>query len=130
IARLARHVGEVLAAAGIPAGDARALGAGAPGPLDPHAGIVYEPPNLAGWHNVRLGPMLAEATGLRTVIENDANAAALGEAWIGAGAGVRDLIYIVVGTGVGGGLILGGELYQGASGTAGEIGHMTVDPDG
>jgi glucokinase len=63
-------------------------------------------------------------------VENDANAAALGEAWVGAGRGVRDLVYITVSTGIGGGLILGGRLYRGANGTAGEIGHTIIDPEG
>ncbi len=106
------------------------LGVGAPGPLDPQSGVVFEPPNLAGWRDVPLAAMLREATGIPTWVENDANAAALAEAWVGVGVGVRDLIYITVSTGIGGGLILNGELYHGVSGTAGEVGHMTVEPEG
>src|SRR3989304_5378056 len=101
-----------------------------PGPPDPEPGVVVEPPTLAGWRDVPLGTMLFDATGIPTFVENDANAAALGEAWVGAGVGVRDQIYITVSTGIGGGLIFNGELYHGVSGTAGEIGHMTVEPDG
>jgi len=110
--------------------DVLGLGVGAPGPLDPQSGVVFEPPNLAGWRDVPLAAMLQEAAGIPTWVENDANAAALAEAWVGVGRGVRDLIYITVSTGIGGGLILDGELYHGVSGTAGEVGHMTVEPEG
>ncbi|MBI3975688.1 MAG: ROK family protein, partial [Armatimonadetes bacterium] len=126
----AREVAALLSATGLRREDLLGLGVGAPGPLDPATGVVFEPPNLEGWRDVPLGDFLEEATGIRAYVENDANAAALGEAWVGAGAGVRDLVYITVSTGIGGGLIFGGELYHGVSGTAGEIGHMTVEPDG
>ncbi len=127
---LARELSTLLGLAGLQKEDLSGLGVGAPGPLDPETGVVFEPPNLAGWRDVPLGTMLFNATGVPTFVENDANAAALGEAWVGAGVGVRDQIYITVSTGIGGGLIFNGELYHGASGTAGEIGHMTVEPDG
>lgn len=127
---VAREVAALLAGAGLRREDVLGLGAGAPGPLDPATGVVFEPPNLEGWRDVPLADLLSEATGIRAVIENDANAAAVGEAWVGAGVGLRDLIYITVSTGIGGGLIFGGELYHGVSGTAGEIGHMTIEPDG
>jgi len=126
----AREVAALLAEAGLRREDLLGLGAGAPGPLDPATGVVFEPPNLEGWRDVPLAALLAEAIGIPAFIENDANAAAVGEAWVGAGAGVSDLIYITVSTGIGGGLIFGGELYHGTSGTAGEIGHMTIEPDG
>ena len=127
---LTRELSTLLGLAGLQKEDLLGLGVGAPGPLDPETGVVFEPPNLAGWRDVPLGPMLFDATGVPTWVENDANAAALGEAWVGAGVGVRDLIYITVSTGIGGGLIFNGELYHGVSGTAGEIGHMTVEPEG
>lgn len=130
VAALAAGAEAVVAAAGLRSEDLLGMGVGAPGPLDPATGVVFEPPNLEGWRNVPLAALLQDATSLRVFVENDANAAALGEAWVGAGAGVRDLIYITVSTGIGGGLILNGELYHGVSGTAGEIGHMTVEPDG
>ncbi len=125
-----REVAALLAETGLRREDLLGLGAGAPGPLDPETGVVFEPPNLEGWRDVPLAEMLQEVTRIRTFIENDANAAAVGEAWVGAGAGVSDLIYITVSTGIGGGLIFGGELYHGVSGTAGEIGHMTIEPEG
>jgi len=127
---LARELSTLLGLAGLQKEDLLGLGVGAPGPLDPETGVVFEPPNLTGWRDVPLGTMLFDATGVPTFVENDANAAALGEAWVGAGVGVRDQIYITVSTGIGGGLIFNGDLYHGVSGTAGEIGHMTVEPDG
>jgi glucokinase len=106
------------------------VGIGAPGPMDPNTGVVFEPPNLQGWRDVPLAEMVTARLGISTFVENDANAAALGEWWVGAGAGVNDLIYITVSTGIGGGLILSGRLYYGVSGTAGEIGHMVLEPHG
>jgi glucokinase len=107
------------------------VGVAVAGPTDHDRGIVYDPPNLNGWGSeTPFGPLLARELKETVHLENDANAAALGEAWVGAGRGVRDLVYITVSTGIGGGLILGGHLYRGANGTAGEIGHMIVDPDG
>lgn len=106
------------------------VGVGVPGPLDVAEGIVDEPPNLRGWRRVPLRAMLEARLGLPVVLENDANAAALGEWWKGAGQGSRHLLYITWSTGIGGGLVWEGRLYRGASGTAGEIGHIVVDPDG
>jgi glucokinase len=123
-----------LDAAAQEAGVARAalvgLGVTVPGPIDPSKQIVGQPPNLTGWKNVPLGAMLRERTHLPIAMVNDANAAALGEQSFGAGRGVRDLIYITVSTGVGGGIISNGKLVGGMHGAAGEIGHMTVLVDG
>lgn len=130
VRRLAGELAALLQEAGRRREEVLGLGVGAPGPLDPQSGVVFEPPNLAGWRDVPLAAMLREAAGIPTWVENDANAAALAEAWVGVGVGVRDLIYITVSTGIGGGLILNGELYHGVSGTAGEVGHMTVEPEG
>ena len=105
------------------------VGLGAPGPLDPVRGIVHVAPNL-GWRNVSLVSDLAKLTGVPVFLENDANLAAIGEFTYGAGKGTRDMIYLTVSTGIGGGLILGGRLYRGAGYGAGEIGHITLLPDG
>ncbi len=120
----------VLAGSGVSSSQVQGVGIGAPGPLDPTRGIVFDPPNLPGWSEVPLAEMLSRQLRTRIQVENDANAAAVGEWWVGAGVGIRDLIYITVGTGIGGGIILGGSLIRGVSGTAGEIGHMTIDLDG
>ncbi len=108
----------------------RRMGVGVPGPLSVAEGIVHAPPNLPGWQEVPLRALLEERLGLRVVLENDANAAAVGEWWRGAARGARHVLYITWSTGIGGGLIVDGRLYRGASDTAGEIGHITVDPLG
>lgn len=123
-------VRRLLTDAGIDAAAIRGVGVGAPGPADPASGVVFEPPNLTGWHDVPLAAMLTSRLAVKTYVENDANAAAVGERWAGAGRGVDDLIYITISTGIGGGLIFGGRLYHGVSGTAGEVGHMVIEPGG
>ncbi|HAH95463.1 MAG TPA: transcriptional regulator [Firmicutes bacterium] len=106
------------------------VGVGAPGPLNSATGIIHFAPNL-GWENVAIGPYFARNfPGIPVKLENDANAAALGEYRFGAGRGLRHMVYITVSTGVGGGLILDGKLYTGASGGAGEIGHIPVQREG
>lgn len=102
------------------------LGVGAPGPLDSEAGIAIAPPTLAGWHDVPLAARLGERLGLEVRIENDANAAALGEWRFGAGVGTQSMVFITVSTGIGGGVIADGRLLHGRRGLAGEIGHMTI----
>lgn len=105
----------------------QALGVGLPGMVDFTEGIVHELTNVAGWHSVRLRARLQERTGLPTTIENDANAMAYGEWQFGAAKSGRDVVCMTLGTGVGGGLILNGQLYRGARFGAGEIGHMSID---
>lgn len=107
-----------------------ACGISTPGPSKPKEGIVTDPPNLPGWSNVPLARLLGEKLGVPAWIENDANASALAEHRIGAGKGLQHMILVTLGTGVGGGLILDGKLFYGASGGAGEIGHQLVQPDG
>lgn len=127
---IAAGVRAVREASGVAAGDIMALAVGAPGPLDPRTGVVFEPPNIEGWHTVPLADLLRERIRLPVIVENDANAAAVGEWWVGAGSGVHDLVYITVSTGIGGGIIIGDRLVHGVSGTAGEVGHMTIDASG
>ena len=102
------------------------LGIGAPGPLDPKAGIALAPPTLAGWRDVPLGALLAERLGLAVAVENDANAAALGEWRFGAGRGTASMVFVTVSTGIGGGVIAEGRLLHGHRGLAAEIGHMRI----
>lgn len=108
----------------------RSVGVGAPGPTDPVRGVLVNPPNLPGWRNVPLAAMLREQLDCPVHLENDANLAALGEFHHGAGRGASTLVYITWSTGVGAGLILNGKLFSGAHGTAGEVGHMILDPNG
>ncbi|RMH72992.1 MAG: ROK family protein [Gemmatimonadetes bacterium] len=103
-------------------------GVGVPGLLDAASGIVRQAPNLPDWDNLPVRDRLTEKLGIPVQVENDANAAAFGEWWVGAGQGVDHLIGLTLGTGVGGGLILNGKIYHGAIGAAAELGHMTIDP--
>ncbi len=102
------------------------LGIAAPGPLDAEAGIAIAPPTLAGWRDVPLAAQARDRIGLPVRIENDANAAALGEWGFGAGRGTRHMVFVTVSTGIGGGVIIDGKLLQGRRGLAAEVGHMTV----
>jgi len=130
IGRILGGAREVMAQAGMKQSQVAAVGIGAPGPLDIGTGVVVAPPNLPGWDCVPLKRLIEDGLGITTFLENDANAAALGEHRFGAGRGVEHMIYVTVSTGIGGGLILDERLYHGASGMAGEIGHTTVMPYG
>ena len=121
---------DLLGRASLRASDVAALGVSAPGPLDPEAGVMVEVPNLRGWSHFPLGPKLEAALGTRVRIENDANAAALAEWRYGAGRGARDVLFLTMSTGVGGGLILDGRLYRGRHFQAGEVGHIEIEPNG
>lgn len=111
-------------------GQIGSVAVGSPGPLDSKVGIVFAPPNLPGWHNVHLKARLEEELQTPVKVANDANAAAFAEFHLGAGRGHDSLVYITVSTGIGGGIVSEGALIEGASGTAGEIGHMTIDRHG
>jgi glucokinase len=102
----------------------------AAGAVDTERGVVTSSPNLPGWRDVPLRDLVKERYKVNTVIINDANAEALGEHELGAGRGVDNLILITVGTGIGGGIIVNGRLYTGSSGSAGEVGHITIDVNG
>jgi glucokinase len=112
--------------AGVDCNNLYRVGVAAPGPVETARGHIIDPPNLPGWGDVALGPLLSERLGLPVAVENDANAAAYGEYVAGAGRGARALIYVTVSTGIGGGIVLDGVLYRGPDGAAGEIGHMVV----
>lgn len=110
--------------------EGRAIGIGTPGPTDATGRIALIAINLAHWHHVPLADWVEAKTGLPTVLANDANCAGLGEAWQGAGRSFQDLIVLTLGTGVGGAVILGGELFTGRTGAAGELGLITLNPQG
>ena len=133
ITRMARMVNDTIDVTmretGVTRDAFRGVGVGAPGPLDRDAGVVLVAPNL-GWRNVPLRDRMSELTGLDAAIDNDANCATYGEWWIGAAKGGRNVIGVTIGTGIGGGMILNGELYHGSSDSAGEIGHTTIDQTG
>lgn len=127
IAAVGRQVLE-LTAGDVP--DVPLVGVGCGGPLDPATGIVNTPPNLPGWIDVPVVARVEAALGRPATLENDATAAILGEHWHGAGRGIRQLAYLTISTGIGGGLILDGELRRGATGNAAEFGHVSVAWDG
>ncbi|MFL5495144.1 MAG: ROK family protein [Gemmatimonadales bacterium] len=112
-----------------PGAEILGVGVGAPGPLDTRRGVVLLTPNL-GWVDMPLRQIIHDRLGLPAALDNDANCAVLGEWWVGAARGSRQAIGITIGTGIGGGLILDGRLYHGASDVAGEIGHTTIDTEG
>ena len=113
----------------VPGAEIMGVGVGAPGPLDTRSGIVLLTPNL-GWVNLPLRQIIHERLGLPAALDNDANCAVLGEWWRGAARGSKTAIGITIGTGIGGGIILDGKLFHGASDCAGEIGHTTIDTEG
>jgi len=122
-AALLEAVGEVRG------GDEVACGVGSGGPMTA-GGETVSPLNIPGWRAFPLRPRLAAELGLPVHVDNDAKALALGEGWIGAAAGERDFIAVVVSTGVGGGIVLDGRLLDGADGNAGHLGHVIVEPEG
>ena len=109
------------------AGNVRGIGMCAPGPLNPHTGLVLRPPNLPGWHDVPLARMVEDRFGATARVENDANAAGLAEVLIGAAAGFRDVFYVTVSTGIGAGIIIDRKIYHGKNGVAGEGGHVVIE---
>jgi glucokinase len=131
--RIARMIETVItetsAETGATRDDFAGVGIGSPGPLDRERGIVIVTPNL-GWRNFPLRDEVSSRVGLPASLDNDANCATLGEWWCGAAKGGRHVVGLTIGTGIGGGLILDGRLFHGASDVAGEIGHTTIDSTG
>jgi glucokinase len=113
-----------------PDSSAQGIGIGTPGPVDPTGRIAKLAINLPGWTNVAVADTLESKLGLPCRIANDANCAALGEAWKGAGRKYQNLVLLTLGTGVGGGIILNGKLFTGHNGAAGELGSISFNPDG
>ncbi len=118
---------EALEQAGVRLEEIAGIGVAAPGPLDNREGVLYSPPNLPSWKAVPLRELLSQQFHCPVYLENDANAAALGEYFYGAGQGSRDMVYVTVSTGIGGGVIANGQILEGANGTAAELGHITID---
>ena len=107
----------------------RAVSIGVPGAVDTVSGMVYHAPNL-GWKNVPLGSKLKALLKVPVFVENDVNVGVMGEYTLGAGRGARELVGIFVGTGIGGGIVFGGRLFQGSRGSAGEVGHIVIEING
>jgi glucokinase len=113
-------------ASGLDWSQIEAVGLGSPGTMDIKAGMLLEPPNLPGWDNLPIRDRLAERLGKPTVLQNDANAAAYGEFWVGAGRGTESLVLFTLGTGVGGGIIDHGRILEGRHSHGAEYGHIVV----
>jgi len=124
-----QSIAEVLSTHGGTRDDIAGVGIGSPGPLDRKTGTVINTPNL-GWRNFPLRDLISNAIHLPATLDNDANCATYGEWWMGAGRGTRTLVGLTLGTGIGGGIVLDGQIYHGCSDVAGEIGHMTIDSNG
>jgi glucokinase len=127
LARIAAMLRQTSAEAG---GELQGIGIGCTGPVNPQAGTIGNVEFLPGWEGADLAGELSGVFGVPVAIENDADAVALGEAAWGAGRGARSFVYVTVGTGIGGGLVLDGKLYRGVTGAHPEIGHHVVDPAG
>jgi glucokinase len=112
------------------AGELLGIGVGVPGIIDLKTGMLRRSPNLPGWHDYPVREEIERRLGTNVILENDANAAALGEKWLGAAAAVEDMCMLTLGTGVGGGLVLRGRIWHGMLGMAGELGHINVDANG
>ena len=116
--------------AGAPLSDISGVGVGSPGPLDPYEGVIISPENLQCMHGVRLKDELEAELGCSVQVDNDANMAAYGEQWLGAGQDVGHFLCVTLGTGVGGGWVSDGQLMRGFNGNAAEVGHITVNYEG
>lgn len=127
LARIGDTTQLALEAAGVEASDCAAIGIAAPGPLDYDRGAILRAPNIPGFEDITVAPPIGERFGLPAFLGNDANLAVLAEHTYGAGRGVNDMVYVTVSTGVGAGILVGGELLLGSTGNAGEVGHMTID---
>jgi glucokinase len=125
---LADELLTLMAEADILASRLLAVGAGAPGAVDPGSGVVALAPNLKGWSNVPMGAILRAALGAPVIVENDVNLAVLGEHWKGAARGYESCVFLLFGTGIGAGIMVNGELHQGRRFLAGEIGLMCMGP--
>ena len=125
-AMVEESIAETVSAHGGSRADVAGVGIGSPGPLDREHGVVINTPNL-GWTNLPLRDLIGKAVDLPATLDNDANCATYGEWWLGAGRGVSNLVGVTLGTGIGGGIVLDGEIVHGTSDAAGEIGHMTIE---
>ena len=130
IDRLAASIKEAVKEAGFKLHDMTGVGIAAAGIIDINRGLITEAPNLPKWRNIPLRDLLKDEFKIPVFVLNDASAAALGEHRLGAGRGLDNLIYMTVSTGIGGGMIINGELYNGTDGSAAEVGHMIIQVDG
>ncbi|MFP5315828.1 MAG: ROK family transcriptional regulator [Actinomycetes bacterium] len=127
---IAGEVSALLAESPVDPARVEGIGVAPPGPIDQPAGAVVDPPLLLGWHRVPLRDALAEATGMPVFVEKDVIAAAVAEIWGGGQESTQSFVFVYIGTGIGSGIVVDGEVMRGTSGNAGEIGHIVTDPNG
>jgi glucokinase len=127
LARMCESIRAAVEAAHLTLGQIAAVGVATPGTMDLAAGIILDPPNLKPWQNVPVRAHIEKAFGLPTAFQNDANAAAFGEYWAGAGRGKHSLVMFTLGTGVGGGIIIGDQIVEGEHSHGAELGHMRIE---
>ncbi len=125
--RMCETIRQAVAAAGLKMWEIAAIGVATPGTMDIPAGILLEPPNLKPWRNVPVRQRIHQTFQLPTSFQNDANAAALGEYWVGAGKGVHSIVLFTLGTGVGGGIVIGDMVIEGEHSHGAELGHMKIE---
>ena len=128
--RVCRAARGLMKEADIAARQVRGAGVGTPGSVEAESGVLLYWPNVPSWRGVPLRRLFEGRLGMPCAVENDGNAAALAEHWIGVGRGLSSLVLLTLGTGIGGGIVLDGHIWRGSSGAAGELGHMTIDPAG
>ncbi len=130
IETMGETIRQAIAAAKLTLADIAAIGVATPGLMDIHAGVILDPPNLKPWKNVPVRDRIAAMFKKPTAFQNDANAAAFGEKWTGAGRGAHSMVMFTLGTGVGGGIIVGDAIIEGKHSHGGELGHLRIDrPD-
>ena len=120
---------EVLATAGVDRSSLQAVGVGTPGVVDPVSGRVTLAPQLGGWERIRLASRLEPSFPCSVLVDNEVHLSVLGERWRGSAQGIDDALYLQVGVGIGGGVLIGGDVYRGAGGAAGEIGYLPIFDD-
>jgi len=125
--RMCETIRQAVAAAGLDMADIAAIGVATPGTMDIPAGLILDPPNLKPWKNVPVRQHIQRVFGKPTAFQNDANAAALGEYWVGAGRDVHSMVLFTLGTGIGGGIIIGEQVLEGQHSHGGELGHMKIE---
>ena len=128
--RIEETIDVILSRSGLRPSDVSKIGISCGGPLDSRRGTILSPPNLPGWDNVEIVKILEDRFSIEAVLQNDANAGALAEWLFGAARGLRNVVFMTFGTGLGAGLILDGRLYSGTNDMAGEVGHVRLEPVG
>lgn len=130
LGRVREMLADLLEEQGAGARDVLAIGVGAPGPVEQASGLLKSPPIMPGWDRFPIREVFAGEYAAPVFVDNDVNVMALGEHWGGVGRGVDDMLFVKIGTGIGGGIIADGRLYRGTQGCAGDIGHVSVDSEG